>query len=81
MASKNPITCPHCGSMNMHLSERAEGGINAYCRRCGTLARECAPSFCERCGKKIAAELLDRHHLCAQCQIVPQPVACNRFRT
>lgn len=42
----------------MHLSERAEGAINAYCRRCGTLARECAPSFCERCGKKIAAEYL-----------------------
>ena len=37
MANKNPITCPRCGSTNMHLSERAEGGINAYCCRCGTL--------------------------------------------
>jgi len=28
MANKNSITCPRCGSMNMHLSERAEGAIN-----------------------------------------------------
>ena len=40
------------------LSERAEGGINAYCCRCGMLARECAPSFCERCGKKVVSCLV-----------------------
>ncbi len=71
MANGNSITCPDCGSSSMHLSERAEGGINAYCARCGTLAKECAPSFCERCGKWVAAELLDRLHLCAQCHDLP----------
>ena len=30
MVKKNPITCPRCGSRNMHLSERAEGVISAY---------------------------------------------------
>jgi hypothetical protein len=35
------------------------------------LAKECAPSFCGRCGKKVAEELLDRHHFCAQCHDLP----------
>ncbi len=71
MANQNPITCSHCGSRNMHLGERAEGGINAYCARCGMLAKECAPTFCGRCGKKVAEELLDRHYFCAQCHDLP----------
>lgn len=54
----------------MHFEEREEGAISAYCVRCGTLAKESKP-FCERCGRKVAEELLDAHHLCMKCRELP----------
>jgi ribosomal protein L37E len=66
------IRCPRCGSTSMHLEERAEGSISAYCVRCGTLAKQ-SDAFCERCGKVAIWELFDAHRLCAQCRELPSP--------
>jgi ribosomal protein L37AE/L43A len=66
------LTCRRCGSDDMHLEERAFGGMSAYCNHCGVLVAEYRPPVCTRCGSPSVVErLVDGRHLCELCRNVP----------